>query len=105
MDTSSDDKSCVKLLDTGLYPNNLCLCTTSCSPRNLINSSTSRTSLLSDFSLPSINGPHNESDDQVRSSSCSPVDHWAKNPIHRLSTFSQSSWDNVSGICEIQEIT
>ena len=74
---------------------------------NLMINATSHTSLMSDessTSLCSSNVPHsNECDDSLRSFSCSPVEHWAKRVAspNRLSTSSQSSWEDGSIMPEI----
>lgn len=63
---------------------------------NLMINSTSHASLTSDQSSSSISLTHS-----LRSSSCSPVDHWAKSSAanqNRLSALSQSSWEDGSDL-------
>lgn len=64
---------------------------------------TSHASLMSDES--SFSSSHQtEFDDSLRSCSCSPVDHWAKQsvlPQNRLSSSSQSSWEDGSALHDV----
>lgn len=68
---------------------------------NLLINSTSHASLMSDESSTSMSSAQpTDCDDSLRSCSCSPVEHWAKQTTtpNRLSTSSQSSWEDGSDL-------
>jgi len=72
---------------------------------NLMINSTSHTSLMSDessTSISSVQPPECEDPSPYHSFSSSPIDHWAKHVRQsRLSTSSQSSWEDGSGSSEV----
>lgn len=103
--TSLDEASLPKLDDSKCRLHsvaNLRLLSPPSHHAKLLLNSTSHASLMSDES--SLSSSHQtECDDSLRSCSCSPVEHWAKQTAgqNRLSSLSQSSWEDGSALHDV----